>query len=121
MSNSTNSKFVLDKIRQHVTERVTIDGVTLPTFHDAATELWRDYTATYDYPDNRKRYPNNPHRFAEYLNGVPQNFEYFSNGIQDFITSLDLNNNSGRVFDDTEMSNLYHYLIYKVVLREISK
>jgi hypothetical protein len=118
MSNRTNSKLVLDKMRDHVTQSVSING-TITTFHDASGYVWGEFVRVTDNPYYIHHFPKLEDRFSEYLNGLPHEFLFYYNDIELYLDTLDLNNNSKSKFSDDKIIKMYHHLIFMVVYRSI--
>lgn len=112
----TNSKKVRAAMRQHIIEFVTgDDGDNFATFEPAAEWLKSEFHRVADYPQNLRKIPNNQERFADYLMGVPFDFEFTNFGISCFLESLEIGK-TGKEYDAEKSARLYTYLIYKEVV-----
>jgi hypothetical protein len=120
MSNTSNSKFVLDSVRNHVTQSVSIDG-TVPSFSAAAVYVWHEFIRVTNNDYYKHHFPNLQDRFSNYLDGLPHSFLIYYNEMETYLDTLGLNNNSKTKFSEDKIHKMYHFLIYKVIYREISK
>jgi hypothetical protein len=111
----SNSNQVREKVRQHILENVyDYDENEFDNFNDASQHLTSEFKRVADYPNNISRFPNNQKRFRDYLQGIPFNFYFYNDDIEDFLNGLGINPQSKKYSSD-QMWDLYSYLIWKEV------
>jgi hypothetical protein len=111
----SNSNQVREKVRQHILENVyDYDENEFDNFNDASQHLTSEFKRVADYPNNISRFPNNQKRFRDYLQGIPFNFYFYDDDIEDFLNGLGINPQSKKYSSD-QMWDLYSYLIWKEV------
>jgi hypothetical protein len=111
----SNSNQVREKVRQHILENVyDYDENEFENFNDASQHLTSEFKRVADYPNNISRFPNNQKRFRDYLQGIPFNFYFYDDDIEDFLNGLGINPQNKKYSSD-QMWDLYSYLIWKEV------
>jgi hypothetical protein len=111
----SNSNQVREKVRQHILENVyDYDENEFDNFNDASQHLTSEFKRVADYPNNISRFPNNQKRFRDYLQGIPFNFYFYDDDIEDFLNGLGINPQNKKYSSD-QMWDLYSYLIWKEV------
>jgi len=111
----SNSNQVREKVRQHILENVyDYDENEFDNFNDASQHLTSEFKRVADYPNNISRFPNNQKRFRDYLQGIPFNFYFYDDDIEDFLNGLGINPKNKKYSSD-QMWDLYSYLILKEV------
>jgi len=111
----SNSNQVREKVRQHILENVyDYDENEFDNFNDASQHLTSEFKRVADYPNNKSRFPNNQKRFRDYLQGIPFNFYFYNDDIEDFLNGLGINPQNKKYSSD-QMWDLYSYLIWKEV------
>jgi hypothetical protein len=111
----SNSNQVREKVRQHILENVyDYDENEFDNFNDASQHLTSEFKRVADYPNNISRFPNNQKRFRDYLQGIPFNFYFYDDDIEDFLNGLGINPKNKKYSSD-QMWDLYSYLIWKEV------
>lgn len=110
----TNSKVVREAVRQHILDSVDDDGEEFDNLDEATTYMSDRFKSEFDYENNKRRIPNDQERFSDYLNGLPFNFKFYNDDIEDFLNSLGINP-EGKKYSNEQMNKLYHYLIWKEV------
>ena len=112
----SNTIEVKTKIRNHILECVTDEnGDNYTDYKDACRRLQSEFNRVANYPDNIQKFSNVQLRFADYMRGIPFGFEYYYNGITEFLDTLDINPN-GKVYTDEQSESLYYNLIYREVM-----
>jgi len=111
----SNSKEVKEKIRKHILESVyDFNENEFDNFNDASKHLTDEFRRVADYPNNLKRFPNNQKRFQDYLQGVPFNFYFYNDDIENYLNGLGINP-KGKKYSSDQMWNLYSLLIWREV------
>lgn len=110
----TNSKVVREAVRQHILDSVDDDGEEFDNVDEATNYMNERFKSEFDYENNKRRIPNDQERFSDYLNGLPFNFKFYNDDIEDFLNSLGINP-EGKKYSNEQMNKLYHYLIWKEV------
>ena len=114
---STNSKEVSAQIEAHILQCVLNDeGEFFTNIKDAAKHMQSEFNRVANYPYNLQRIPNEQARFSDYLNGLPFNFYFYYSDIKDFLNGLGINPES-KEFEDEKSQKLYHYLIFKQLVK----
>lgn len=108
----TNSKQVRNAIKQHILECVyDYQENTFKTLKDACNHLKSEFERVAGHEYNLRRFPNNQLRFSDYLTGLPFHFLYVNEEIENYLNSLEINEN-GKKYDYDKVMKLYHYLIF---------
>jgi hypothetical protein len=111
----SNSKEVKEKIRKHILESVyDYNENEFSNFNDASKHLTDEFRRVADYPNNLKRFPNDQKRFQDYLQGVPFNFYFYNDDIENYLNGLGINP-KGKKYSSDQMWNLYSLLIWREV------
>ena len=109
----TNSKEVRNKIKQHIIDRVyDAECNNYDNIKDASKRLNDEFNRVAGHEYNLKRFPNEQERFSDYLSGLPFNFEYYYDGIKQYLNSLGINPGNKKYSSDKSLK-LYHYLIFR--------
>jgi hypothetical protein len=117
----TNSKVVMDKVKEHILESVYDENEEeFDTIEKASKHVSEEFKRVADYDNNKRRIPNNQDRFQDYLQGIPFNFEYEDYKIEEFLNGLGINP-SGKEYSSEQMWKLYSYLIWKEVSKKYYK
>ena len=118
---TTNSKQVREAIKQHILENVYDENEEQFKTLDGATQyLAEEFKRVADHRNNLARYPNNQERFTDYLRGIPFNFYFYNDDIEDFLNGLGINP-SGKKYTPDQMWKLYGALIWKEVSPKYSQ
>jgi hypothetical protein len=111
----SNSKEVKEKIRKHILESVyDYNENEFSNFNDASKHLTDEFRRVADYPNNLKRFPNDQKRFQDYLQGVPFDFYFYNDDIENYLNGLGINP-KGKKYSSDQMWNLYSLLIWREV------
>ncbi len=112
-SDSKHVKVLMDK---HIVD--CVEGRRSPKL--AAQDIMQQFNS-WDCEYERKHTPNNQKRFSYFLRGLPFNFETYSYcNTNKFLESLSITPPK-RAASDEKSLELYHYLIYSAVLRNLKK
>ena len=111
----TNSIVVREQVKKHILECVLDENENefniFPLLQDYVRS---EFNRVANYPNNLKRIPNKQDRFSDYLNGLPFSFEYYYDGVKDFLNGLGINP-TNKEYSDSDSIKLYHYLIFKEI------
>jgi len=109
----TNSKEVTQQIGKHILDCVIRDGEEFTSLKDCANYVYSEFNRVSNHPYNLKKIPNDQQRFSNYLSGIPFGFFFYNNDIKEFLNDL---LKSNKEFSQKSL-DLYHYLIYKTILK----
>lgn len=113
----TNSKEVRNAIKNHILECVyDYSENTFPTLKEACNHLYNEFDRVANHANNRKITPNVQKRFEDYLKGIPFDFHYTNEDLENFFKSLGINK-EGKKYEPSKMWNLYAFLIYRETLK----
>lgn len=113
----TNSKEVRNAIKNHILECVyDYSENKFATLKEACNHLYNEFDRVSNDAYNKKRFPNEQKRFEDYLQGIPFNFHYTNEDLENFLNSLGINKD-GKKYEPSQMWNLYAYLIYSETLK----
>ena len=84
-----DSKVLRKAIKEHILDSVYDENENqFDNFNDASEYLISDFKRVADVPYNKKKTPNVFERFRDYLKGIPFNFEYKNDKIEEFLKDL---------------------------------
>lgn len=111
MKTNTNAYKAL--IRAYILNSV-YDYAGPETVQDKARHIWAMFDSTYNYPENRRRYPATQARVAEWLAGLPLNIAYLNSDILDLAETW-----HGDTFEgaraDRIVSNWFNHVAFHLI------
>ena len=82
---------------------------------ETATDLLGRFKAEYDYPANRKRYPNNQDRICSWLQGLPINIDYTNHDIIERAKQWHEVSELTDKQTETIIDNWFNFLAFKLI------
>lgn len=111
----SNNTQVRNAVKAHILQSVyNYEGNEFETFEEAKNHLKAEFERVANYPYNLKKFPNTQDRFADYLAGLPFNFEFETYKQEEFINGLGINP-TNKEYSSDKVNTLYSYLIFKEI------
>jgi len=110
----TNTNKYNEKIYKYILDCIDSEYGILVTPEEKINHFFDRFEIEYNYKNNILRYPNLQNRIAEYLMGLPFNFEYENYKILQLTESL----HECKLTDKQEdkfLSNYWNHLAFKIL------
>jgi len=111
----TNNNEYKQAIEEYILECIESEDQELITPEDKIKHLFMRYDGEYNLDHNKRRYPNNQERLANYLMGLPFSFAFMNYKILGLVKNLHNVEELTNKEEETVLANYWMHLSHHIL------
>ena len=111
----TNTKEYRQRIEEYILECVSSEDEELTTLEEKINHFFFRFSGEFDFQNNKLRYPNRQQRIAEYLAGLPFQFDFMNYKILEVAKNLHKIETLTEKEEDKIIANWFNHLALHIL------